>query len=144
MVDIMTDLGAIQSLREGCKTSERYSARHRRIRHWWDHPDAGNGKMRTKLTWSKRRTLDDANVPSLLSIPYLGVHSMIPKYSRQHAVVYPFPHNPTYRKGLNIPTGEIEGYGSPHMSQAIRDNIWPMVLAVQGLIVNDSARKDLN
>lgn len=30
-------------------------------------------------------------------------------------------------------TGEIEGYGSPHMSKRIPNNIWPMSLAIQGL-----------
>jgi len=69
--------------------------------------------------------MDDANVPSLLSIPYLGyTHYNATIYENTRQFIFS-PDNPTYQKGNNKLTGMIEGYGSPHMSKAIRNNIWP-------------------
>ena len=77
--------------------------------------------------------MDDANVPSLLSIPYLGYTKYDPEiYANTRRFVFS-KDNPTYHKGTNTWTGDVEGYGSPHMNAAIRNNIWPMSLAVQGL-----------
>jgi len=84
--------------------------------------------------------LDDANVPSLLSIPYLGYKYDPRVYANTRRVVLS-PYNPTFNKGTNILTGPIEGYGSPHMAKAIHDNIWPMALAVQGLTSDDRQEK---
>jgi len=81
--------------------------------------------------------MDDANVPSLVSIPYLGYDYDPVIYDNTRRFIFSLS-NPEYRKGTNQLTGEIEGYGSPHMSEAIRDNIWPMSIAVQGL-TSDSA-----
>lgn len=85
--------------------------------------------------------MDDANVPSLLSIPYLGYDYDPKVYANTRRFIFS-PSNPEYRKGTNDMTGDIEGYGSPHMSQAIRDNIWPMSIAVQGL-TSDSVEEKL-
>jgi meiotically up-regulated gene 157 (Mug157) protein len=77
--------------------------------------------------------MDDANVPSLLSIPYLGyAYYDETIYENTRRFIFSSD-NPTYQKGNNKFTGVIEGYGSPHMSQAIRTNIWPMSLAMKGL-----------
>ena len=76
--------------------------------------------------------MDDANVPSLMSIPYLGYNYDHEVYQNTRKFILSYD-NPTYQKGTNPATGEIEGYGSPHMSAAIRKNIWPMSLAVQAL-----------
>jgi meiotically up-regulated gene 157 (Mug157) protein len=77
--------------------------------------------------------MDDANVPSLLSIPYLGYKHYDPEvYANTRKFVFS-PDNPTYQTGTNALTGPIEGYGSPHMKTAIKSNIWPMSLAMQGL-----------
>ena len=77
--------------------------------------------------------MDDANVPSLLSIPYLGYKHYNPEvYANTRRFIFSND-NPMYQKGTNDMTGEIEGYGSPHMQAAIRHNIWPMSIAVQGL-----------
>jgi meiotically up-regulated gene 157 (Mug157) protein len=85
--------------------------------------------------------LDDANVPSLLSIPYLGYNHYDRDIYENTRKFILSPKNPTYRKGFNKFTGHIEGYGSPHMSVAIKDNIWPMALAVQGLTSDDVEEK---
>jgi len=84
--------------------------------------------------------MDDANVPSLLSIPYLGYKYDEEIYANTRRFILS-PDNPTYRKGTNVFTGIIEGYGSPHMKARIRDNIWPMAMAVQGLTSDDQEEK---
>lgn len=84
--------------------------------------------------------MDDANVPSLMSIPYLGYKYDPEIYANTRRFILS-PHNPTYVKGSNAFTGEIEGYGSPHMKSQIRDNIWPMALAIQGLTSDDIEEK---
>jgi meiotically up-regulated gene 157 (Mug157) protein len=76
--------------------------------------------------------MDDANLPSLLSIPYLGYPYDPDIYERTRNFILS-PSNPTFHQGSNQWTGAIRGYGSPHMNEAIHDNIWPMALAVQGL-----------
>jgi len=76
--------------------------------------------------------MDDANVPSLLSIPYLGYDYDEEVYRNTRKFVLSDA-NPEYHKATNALTGEIEGYGSPHMKGAIRENIWPMSIAIQGL-----------
>ena len=76
--------------------------------------------------------MDDANVPSLMSIPYLGYNYDPDIYARTRRFILSSD-NPTYRRGHNRDTGDIEGYGSPHMSQRIPENIWPMSIAVQAL-----------
>lgn len=84
--------------------------------------------------------MDDANVPSLLSIPYLGYKYDAEIYDNTKKFILS-PANPTYRKGTNDLTDEIEGYGSPHMKARIQDNIWPMAMAVQGLTSDDPEEK---
>jgi len=76
--------------------------------------------------------MDDANVPSLMSIPYIGYEYIPEVYENTRRFILSTD-NPTYRQGYSVETGEIEGYGSPHMSAAIQNNIWPMSLAVQAL-----------
>ena len=83
---------------------------------------------------------DDANVPSLLSAPYLGYHVDEQVYANTQKFIFSDA-NPTFRKGTNALTGDVEGYGSVHMESAIKDNIWPMSLAVKGLVSDDVEEK---
>ncbi len=92
---------------------------------------------------AKRELLmDDANVPNLISAPYLGYEVDPQVYANTRRFILS-EQNPTYRKGSNDDTGEIEGFGSPHMAHNIRDNIWPMAIAVQALTSSDEAEKVL-
>mmetsp|Transcript_20252 Transcript_20252/g.40411 ORF Transcript_20252/g.40411 Transcript_20252/m.40411 type:complete len:562 (-) Transcript_20252:288-1973(-) len=84
--------------------------------------------------------MDDANVPSLLSAPYLGYKYDEEVYENTRRFIFSRD-NPTYQKGHNHITGEIEGYGSPHMTGAIQRNIWPMAMAVRGLTSDDREEK---
>jgi meiotically up-regulated gene 157 (Mug157) protein len=84
--------------------------------------------------------MDDANVPSLMSIPYLGYDYDLEVYANTRRFILSSD-NPTYQKSTNSITGEVEGYGSPHMKGAIHNNIWPMSLAVQGLTSEEPEEK---
>ena len=73
--------------------------------------------------------MDDANVPSLLSLPYLGcVAPEDPVYQRTRRMILS-PENPYYYEGKYA-----RGIGSPHTPQ---DYIWPISLCVQGLTSTD-------
>ncbi|MGP9539395.1 glycoside hydrolase family 125 protein [Brachybacterium sp. AOP43-C2-M15] len=79
------------------------------------------------------RFLDDANVPSLLALPYLGcVDASDPTYLATRAAVLSSA-NPYYYAGLFL-----EGVGSPHTPE---DHVWPIAKAVEGLTSPDRALK---
>ncbi|AXK46242.1 glycoside hydrolase family 125 protein [Brachybacterium saurashtrense] len=79
------------------------------------------------------RFLDDANVPSLLALPYLGcMDESNPTYLATRAAVLSRA-NPYYYAGLFL-----EGVGSPHTP---KDHVWPIAKAVEGLTTADRAEK---
>jgi meiotically up-regulated gene 157 (Mug157) protein len=74
--------------------------------------------------------MDDANVPSLLSIPYLGyVDTSDVVYQNTRAFVLSGS-NPYYFEGR-----AAKGIGSPHTPKGY---VWPIGLMVQGLTSNDT------
>jgi meiotically up-regulated gene 157 (Mug157) protein len=73
--------------------------------------------------------IDDGNVPSLLSLPYIGaVAADDPVYLNTRRLVLSEA-NPYYCKGK-----AAEGPGGPHVGM---DMIWPLGLVVQGLTTSD-------
>jgi meiotically up-regulated gene 157 (Mug157) protein len=69
--------------------------------------------------------MDDANVPSLLGLPYLGcISADDPVYQNTRRMILS-PENPYYYEGEYA-----RGIGSPHTP---RNYIWPISLCVQGL-----------
>lgn len=73
--------------------------------------------------------MDDANVPSLLSLPYLGCVPMDdPVYQNTRRMLLS-PANPYYYAGTSA-----QGIGSPHTPP---DYIWPISLCIQGLTAED-------
>ncbi|WP_219834184.1 glycoside hydrolase family 125 protein [Paenibacillus sp. R14(2021)] len=75
--------------------------------------------------------MDDANVPSLLSIPYLGYTSADdPIYQNTRSFVLSAD-NPYYFEGTHA-----KGIGSPHTPKGY---IWPISLAMQALTSQDEA-----
>ena len=73
--------------------------------------------------------MDDANVPSLLSLPYLGcVDAGDPVYQATRRMLLS-PANPYYFSGTCA-----RGIGSPHTPP---DYIWPISLCIQGLTSTD-------
>jgi uncharacterized protein len=72
--------------------------------------------------------MDDANVPSLLSIPYLGYTTYDPIiYQNTRDFIFSSA-NPTFHQGTNPLTGPIRSYGSPHTSPYMPHDVWPMAL----------------
>ncbi|MBK9732761.1 MAG: glycoside hydrolase family 125 protein [Chitinophagaceae bacterium] len=75
--------------------------------------------------FGNRLFMDDANVPSLMSLAYLGVHSVEdPLYKRTRSFLVSDA-NPYYFKG-NI----AEGQGSPHTG---KEKIWPMGIILRAM-----------
>ncbi|MBA2281510.1 MAG: glycoside hydrolase family 125 protein [Acidimicrobiia bacterium] len=77
-----------------------------------------------------RLFMDDANVPSLLSLPYLGWrgHDDPVVVATRAAVLS--PRNPWWVDG-----SVVRGIGSPHTG---RGRVWPMAVAVEGLSAPDA------
>jgi meiotically up-regulated gene 157 (Mug157) protein len=78
--------------------------------------------------------MDDANIPSLLSIPYFGY---LPKTNSLYLATRAFAlsdRNPYYFKGKYA-----QGIGSPHTPHGY---VWPLALCVQALTANDEAEVD--
>lgn len=86
----------------------------------------------------KSLLMDDANVPSLLSIPYLGY-----KYDEQvYANTLKFilsRSDPYYHVGHSNGM-EFSGIGSPHTSH-IPNSIWPMAMIMEGLVSRNVTQK---
>lgn len=73
--------------------------------------------------------MDDANVPSLLSLPYLGaMKATDPLYKQTRNYVLSLD-NPFYFKGT-----KLAGTGGPHIGL---DMVWPMSIVMQGLTSQD-------
>ncbi len=69
--------------------------------------------------------MDDSNIPSLLSLPYLGaIQKTDPVYINTRKFVLS-ENNPFYYKGK-----AAEGVGGPHVG---KDMIWPMSITMRGL-----------
>lgn len=78
--------------------------------------------------------MDDANVPSLLSIPYLGYCAFDdPIYLNTRAFILS-EENPYYFEGT-----AAKGIGSPHTPDQY---IWHISLAIQGMTTTDQREKD--
>lgn len=77
--------------------------------------------------------MDDANVPSLLSIPYLGYRGADDEIYRNTRRFILSEHNPYYYRG-----SAAEGIGSPHTPQGY---VWHIALAMQGLTEENPEEK---
>lgn len=74
--------------------------------------------------------MDDANVPSLLSLPYLESSPDAGLYARTRSFVWS-DQNPWFFRG-----SAGEGIGGPHIG---RDSIWPMSQIIYALTSNSSS-----
>jgi len=73
--------------------------------------------------------MDDANVPSLLSLPYLGYMSADNKIYKNTRKFVWSNDNPYFYKGT-----AAEGIGGPHVGP---DMVWPMSIIMKALTTND-------
>jgi uncharacterized protein len=94
-----------------------------------DHPQHGRIYAFEVDGFGNHYFMDDANVPSLLSLPYLGaVATSDPIYQNTRKYVLS-ESNPFFFKG-----SAAEGIGGPHVGQ---DMIWPMAITMRGLTSTD-------
>ncbi|KHL92328.1 glycosyl hydrolase [Paenibacillus sp. IHB B 3415] len=97
------------------------------------HPEFGAIYAYETDGYGNYNLMDDANVPSLLSIPYLGYRPKEdPMYQRTRAFVLSGG-NPCYYAGAYA-----RGIGSPHTRAGY---IWPIGLIMQGLTATDPEEK---
>lgn len=100
-----------------------------------DHPEFGKMFAFEVDGFGSSYLMDDSNVPSLLSMPYLGaikVDDPIYKNTRRFILSN---NNPYFFKGT-----VAEGVGGPHIGP---DMIWPMAITMQGLTsVSDAEIKN--
>ncbi len=90
-----------------------------------DHPKHGKLYAFEVDGFGNHYLMDDANVPSLLSLPYLGAISVSdPIYQNTRKFVLSTS-NPFFYKGK-----AGEGVGGPHVG---KDMIWPMAIIMRGL-----------
>ncbi|WP_375295236.1 glycoside hydrolase family 125 protein [Paenibacillus sp.] len=98
------------------------------------HPEFGEMFAYETDGMGRHALMDDANVPSLLSIPYLGYCSADdPIYRNTRAFVLS-DRNPYYYRGT-----AATGVGSPHTPT---DYIWHIGLAMQGLTAATAEEKE--
>lgn len=99
-----------------------------------DHPTYGKMYAYETDGYGNYNLMDDANVPSLLSMPYLGYCAIDdPIYINTRSFILS-EDNPYYYKGK-----VAAGIGSPHTPE---EYIWHIALAMQGLTANDSDEKE--
>lgn len=90
-----------------------------------EHPRRGGVWAYEVDGFGSRVFMDDANVPSLLSLPYLGwCRADHPTYRRTRALLLS-EDNPWFRRGR-----AAEGIGSPHTPG---NRIWPIAIAMRAL-----------
>jgi len=75
--------------------------------------------------------MDDANVPSLMSLAYLGIHQPSDTIYRNTRVFLLSNSNPYFLKGKTA-----EGQASPHTG---KENIWPMGIILRAMTSTDDA-----
>lgn len=98
-----------------------------------NHPQFGDIYAYETDGLGNYKLMDDANVPSLLSIPYLGyTGNDDPTYVRTRNFILS-EHNPYFFSGK-----EAAGIGSPHTPHRY---IWPIALAMQGLTAREPEEK---
>ncbi|NBD23718.1 glycoside hydrolase family 125 protein [Paenibacillus glycinis] len=98
------------------------------------HPEYGMLYAYETDGFGNHNLMDDANVPSLLSIPYLGYRPADdPIYRNTRAFVLS-PANPSYYAGI-----AACGIGSPHTPSS---HIWPIALIMQGLTSTDPGEQE--
>ncbi|SFS34000.1 glycoside hydrolase family 125 protein [Halolactibacillus sp. JCM 19043] len=99
-----------------------------------NHPEYGEIYAYETDGFGHHVLMDDANVPSLLSAPYLGyLTSDDPIYQNTRRFLLS-KHNPYYYEG-----DVAKGIGSPHTPS---EYIWHIALAIEGMTTTDSAERE--
>lgn len=94
-----------------------------------DHPDHGRVYAYEVDGFGSYLMMDDANVPSLLALPYLGTLDKNDTVYKQTRKLILSEKNPFFFKGK-----AAEGIGGPHIG---RDMIWPMAIIMRAFTSTD-------
>lgn len=95
----------------------------------YNHPEFGKIYAFETNGFGSYNLMDDANVPSLLALPYLdAVKKEDPIYQNTRKFIWS-EHNPFFFKG-----SVAEGIGGPHIGL---DMIWPMSIIMKALTTNN-------
>lgn len=94
-----------------------------------EHPQFGKVYAYEVNGFGSYNLMDDANVPSLLSLPYLGAMKNTDEVYRNTRKLLLGPENPFFFKGK-----AGEGIGGPHAGM---DMIWPLSIIMRGLTSNN-------
>ncbi|MEJ7644776.1 MAG: glycoside hydrolase family 125 protein [Chryseolinea sp.] len=125
MEEIRKDTVTAKQLRDLGKEVSDALQKHALI----DHPQYGKMYAYEVDGFGGRLLMDDANIPSLLSLPYLGAVSISdPVYQNTRKFVWSLD-NPFFFKGK-----AAEGIGGPHVGM---DMVWPMSITMKGLTSSD-------
>lgn len=99
-----------------------------------NHPRYGQIYAYETDGYGNYNLMDDANIPSLLSIPYLGYRpASDPLYQNTRAFILSSD-NPYYYQGTCA-----QGVGSPHTPKGY---IWPLSLIMQGMTATKRSEQD--
>mgnify|MGYP001376056617 FL=1 len=98
-----------------------------------DHPEFGRIYAYECDGMGRFEWMDDANIPSLLSIPYLGYAGADDPIYRNTRKFILSKHNPYYFEG-----SAAQGIGSPHTPDGY---VWPIAIAMEGLTSDDPEEK---
>ncbi|BAM02766.1 glycoside hydrolase family 125 protein [Phycisphaera mikurensis] len=99
-----------------------------------EHPTAGRVFAYEVDGFGNAYFMDDANVPSLLALPYLGFcPPEDPLYRRTRALLWS-PDNPYFVSG-----SAAAAIGGPHVG---RSNLWPMSILIHALTAADPAEAE--
>eukprot|EP01133_Synstelium_polycarpum_P003165 gene3165-3618_t len=94
-----------------------------------NHPEYGKIYAFEVDGFGNAYLMDDANVPSLLALPYLGAIDVKQEIYQNTRKFVLSENNPFYFKGT-----AAEGIGGPHVGQ---DMIWPMSITMRALTSSD-------
>lgn len=98
----------------------------------YNHPQYGTIYAYEVDGYGNQLFMDDANVPSLLAMPYLGdVDANDPVYRNTRRFVWS-ENNPYFFKGT-----AGEGIGGPHVSHVSLHMIWPMSIMMKAFTSQD-------
>jgi meiotically up-regulated gene 157 (Mug157) protein len=96
-----------------------------------NHPQHGKIYAYEVDGFGSQVLMDDANVPSLVALPYLGAMSTTDPIYQNTRKFLLSEANPFFFKGT-----AAEGIGGPHVGQ---DMIWPIAITTRGLTSQDDA-----
>ena len=129
--EILEEVNGEKLLAKECRSLEAEIREALALHAVVDHPQFGKIYAYEIDGFGGRLLMDDANLPSLLSLPYLcGVAKDDPVYLNTRRFILSEA-NPYYFKGKTL-----SGVGSQHTPEGY---VWPMALAIQALTSDDEA-----